>query len=156
MNQKFFVPLHSEWCMSFLDIKNWHGLSSRQHLSTNSIGLWNKKGMTMFKRTIMIWLAVTIIVMFVLPFVVARFASEDSGMVLCMMLFFIVNPIYSAILGYRCSKDIKEMWSLPLVAAVAFLAGTWIFFDIHELCFFAYAGAYLAIGWTVMFISKHL
>ena len=53
------------------------------------------------KRAIIIWLAIIILVMFTLPFAVARLASECSGMALCMMLFFIVNPIYSAILGYR-------------------------------------------------------
>lgn len=108
------------------------------------------------KRTIIIWLSVTIIVMFALPFAVAGLASECSGMALCMMLFFIVNPIYSAILGYRCGKDIKKMWNLPLVSALAFLAGTWIFFDIHELWFIVYATVYLAIGWIAMAISKHI
>lgn len=108
------------------------------------------------KRTIIIWLSVTIIVMFALPFAVAGLASECSGMALCMMLFFIVNPIYSAILGYRCGKDIKKMWNLPLVSALAFLAGTWIFFDIQELWFIVYATVYLAIGWTAMAISKHI
>lgn len=108
------------------------------------------------KRTIIIWLSVTIIVMFALPFAVAGLASECSRMALCMMLFFIVNPIYSAILGYRCGKDIKKVWNLPLVSALAFLAGTWIFFDIHELWFIVYATVYLAIGWTAMAISKHI
>ena len=108
------------------------------------------------KRAIIIWLAITILVMFTLPFAVARLASECSGMALCMMLFLIVNPVYSAILGYRCGKDIKKMWNLPLVSAVAFLAGTWIFFDIHELWFVVYATVYLAIGWIAMAISKSL
>ena len=66
------------------------------------------------KRAIIIWLAIIILVMFTLPFAVARLASECSGMALCMMLFLIVNPVYSAILGYRCGKDIKKMWNLPL------------------------------------------
>lgn len=108
------------------------------------------------KRAIIIWLAITILVMLALPFAVARLASECSGMALCMMLFLIVNPIYSAILGYRCGKDIKKMWNLPLVSAVAFLAGIWIFFDIHELWFVVYATVYLAIGWIAMAISKYL
>ncbi|MCR6509670.1 hypothetical protein M1B78_16310 [Bacteroides sp. KH569_7] len=108
------------------------------------------------KRAIIIWLAITILVMLALPFAVARLTSECSGMALCMMLFLIVNPIYSAILGYRCGRDIKKMWNLPLVSAVAFLAGTWIFFDIHELWFVVYAIVYLAIGWIAMAISKYL
>ena len=107
-------------------------------------------------RTIFIWLAVTIVVMFALPFAIARLASECSGMALCMILFFIINPIYSAILGYRCGKNVRIMWNLPLVSAVAFLAGTWIFFDIHELWFIVYAIVYLAISWTAMAISKYI
>lgn len=41
------------------------------------------------------WLVATVAVMFALPFAVARFASECSGMALCMMLFFIVLYIPS-------------------------------------------------------------
>lgn len=101
------------------------------------------------RKIIFLWIT-SLIVMFLLPFAVARFASECSGMVLCMWLFFIVNPIYSAILGCRCGKDIKRMWILPLVSAVLFLAGTWIFFDITEPWFLVYAAIYLAIGWGAM------
>ncbi len=107
-------------------------------------------------KTVTVWLAITIAVMFLLPFAVARLASECSGMALCMILFFVINPIYSAILGYRCGKDVRRMWNLPLVSAIAFLAGTWIFFDIRELWFMAYAGIYLAVGYIAMFISKYL
>lgn len=102
------------------------------------------------------WLAITIAVMLLLPFAVVRLASECSGMALCMILFFIINPLYSAILGYRCGKDVRRMWNLPLVSAIAFLAGTWIFFDIHELWFIAYAVVYLIIGYVALFISKYL
>ena len=108
------------------------------------------------KRTLMIWLAVSILVMFILPFAIARLASECSGMALCMILFFIVNPIYSAILGYGCGKDIRRMWNLPLVSAIAFLAGTWLFFDIKEVWFLIYAAIYLTLGWIAMFVRKYL
>lgn len=103
-----------------------------------------------------IWIAITVAVMFALPFAVARLASECSGMALCMLLFFIVNPIYSAILGYRCSKDIRSRWYLPLISSTAFLAGTWLFFDIKELWFIVYASVYLCIGWITMGIGSYL
>ena len=108
------------------------------------------------RKVIMIWIAVTIAVMFAMPFDVARLASECSGMALCMLLFLIVNPVYSAVLGYSCGKDIRRMWNLPLVSSVAFLAGTWLFFDIREVWFIIYATVYLIIGWTVMGISRYL
>lgn len=103
-----------------------------------------------------LWIAVTVAVMFVFPFAVARLASEYSGMALCMILFFIVNPIYSAILGFRCGSNIRQMWNLPLVSSIAFLAGTWLFFDIKEVWFIIYASTYLIIGWTAMGISRYL
>lgn len=103
-----------------------------------------------------IWIAITVAVMFALPFAVARLASECSGMALCMLLFFIVNPIYSAILGYRCSKDIRSRWYLPLISSTAFLAGTWLFFDIKEVWFIVYASVYLCIGWITMGIGSYL
>lgn len=108
------------------------------------------------RRVIMMWLAVTVAVMFALPFCVARLASECSGMALCMLLFFIVNPLYSAILGYRCGCNVRQMWNLPLVSSIAFLAGTWLFFDIREVWFIIYATVYLIIGWMAMGISRYL
>lgn len=102
------------------------------------------------------WLCATIIVMFMLPFVVARLASECSGMVLCMILFLVVNPVYSIMLGAVCGKDVRQMWNLPLVSSVGFLAGTWLFFDIREIWFLIYAAIYLALGWTAMFVSKYV
>ena len=108
------------------------------------------------RQMVILWLTITAMVMFALPFVVARFASECSGMALCMILFFIVNPIYSAILGFRCGRNIRQMWNLPLVSSVAFLAGTWLFFDIKEVWFIIYASVYLIIGLGAMGISKYM
>lgn len=102
------------------------------------------------------WLCATIVVMFVLPFAIARFASECNGMALCMILFLIVNPVYSAILGFNCGRNIRQMWNFPFVSSIAFIAGTWLFFDIKEMWFIIYAATYLALGWIAMFINKYL
>ncbi|MDE5986409.1 MAG: hypothetical protein K2H16_03905 [Prevotella sp.] len=104
-------------------------------------------------KVTIIWIAVTITMMFALPFCVAQFAPADAGMALCMILFLIVNPIYSAILGYRCGRNIHQMWYLPLASSIAFLAGTWLFFDIREVWFIIYAAAYLIIGCIAMGIN---
>ncbi|QJE31144.1 hypothetical protein HHO38_17910 [Parabacteroides distasonis] len=93
--------------------------------------------------------------MVVLPFAVARLASECSGMALCMMLFFIINPVYSVILGLNCGRNIRRMWSFPLISSITFLAGTWLFFDIREVWFLVYAAIYLLLGWIAMFIRKY-
>ena len=53
-------------------------------------------------------------------------------------------------------RNIRQMWNLPLVSSIAFLVGTWLFFDIKEVWFIIYAAVYLIIGWTAMGISKYL
>lgn len=105
---------------------------------------------------IITWITITGVMMFALPFCVARFAPVDAGMALCMILFFIANPIYFAVLGFHCGRNVRQMWNLPLVSSVAFLAGTWLFLDIKEMGFIIYASVYLIIGWTAMGISKYL
>ncbi|MCM1109294.1 MAG: hypothetical protein NC388_09670 [Clostridium sp.] len=102
------------------------------------------------------WIGVTFAVMFILPFAVAKLASECSGMALCLILFFVINPIYSIIIGSVAGHNIKKLWSLPLIPSVAFLAGAWLFFDIHELWFIAYATVYLCLGVVAMLITNHI
>lgn len=108
------------------------------------------------RKVIISWSAATLAVMLVLPFGVARLATANSGMALCMIVFFIVNPVYSAILGFRCGRNIRQMWHLPVLSSVAFLAGTWLFFDIKELLFIVYASVYLILGCIAMGISNYL
>lgn len=108
------------------------------------------------RRVIKKWIVVTVAVMFALPFCVARYVPADAGMASCMILFFIVNPVYSAILGFQCGRNLHQMWNLPLASSVAFLAGTWLFFDIKEVWFVICASVYLIVGWTAMGISKYL
>jgi len=107
-------------------------------------------------RGLIRWIGITVAVMFILPFAVAKLASECAGMALCMILFLVINPIYSIILGIVAGWYIKALWNLPLISSVAFLAGAWLFFDIHELWFMAYAAVYLCIGIIAMLITNYI
>lgn len=64
--------------------------------------------------------------------------------------------LYVLLPDFASHEDVGRMWELPLVSAMAFLAGAWIFFDIHELWFIAYAIVYLIIGWIAMAIGNYL
>ena len=107
-------------------------------------------------NTIFVWLCVSIAVMFLLPFGVARCASECAGMALCMLLFFVVNPAYSIVLGLRCGRDFRRMWYMPLVSSVAFLVGSWVFFDIREPWFVVYAAVYFLLCIVAAAISARM
>ncbi len=102
------------------------------------------------KQKVMIWLAVTLTVMLVFPWLAVTFVKGDAGMAVCFLLFFAVNPIYAIAGGVFAGKDIRRLWSMPAVAAVLFLSGTWIFFDMGEGAFVMYAAVYFVIGAVAM------
>ena len=105
------------------------------------------------KKNIILWLAVSAAIMLALPWLAVTLVKGDAGMAACFVLFFAVNPIYSVILGVFAGKDVKHLWSLPVISAVLFLIGTWIFFDMGEMAFVLYAVVYLVLGIVTMLIS---
>ena len=84
------------------------------------------------KKNIIFWLAVSALIMLVLPWLAVTFIKSDAGMAVCFLLFFVINPIYSLIVGAFAGRDIKHRWGLPVVPTALFLVGTWIFFDAGE------------------------
>ena len=74
-------------------------------------------------------------------------------MAVCLLLFIAINPIYSVVIGIFVGKDVKHLWSLPVISAMLFLIGTWIFFDMGEMAFVLYAVVYLVLGIVTMLIS---
>lgn len=74
-------------------------------------------------------------------------------MAVCFILFYAVNPMYSIIMGIEAGKNVRSMWSLPIISSVLFLLGTWVFFDISEITFILYAGIYLVIGLAALILS---
>ena len=105
------------------------------------------------KKNFILWLVISAVVMLALPWIVVTFVKGDAGMAVCLILFFAINPIYSVAIGVFAGKDVKHLWSLPIVSAALFLIGTWIFFDIGEMAFVLYAVVYLALGIVTMLIS---
>ena len=103
------------------------------------------------KKNIILWLAVSAVVMLALPWLAVTLVKGDAGMAVCFLLFFALNPLYSVIFGVFAGKDMKHLWSLPIVSAA--LIGTWIFFDMGEMAFILYAVVYLVLGIVAMLIS---
>ena len=108
------------------------------------------------KKNIILWLAVSAVVMLAFPWLTVIFVKGDAGMAVCFLLFFAVNPLYSVIIGAFAGKDIRHLWSLPVISAALFLIGTWIFFDMGETAFILYAAVYLIIGIMAMLISMFI
>ena len=99
------------------------------------------------------WVILSFIVLFILPLLAAKFAGS-SGMALCYIMFFAVNPIFFITEGIASGKEIRKHWFMPLVSAVIYLISMWVVFDMGEDAFLLYAGTYFAIGTIVMFITS--
>lgn len=99
------------------------------------------------------WVVLSAVFLFIPPFLTARFAGT-SGMALCFVMFYAVNPIFFAAEGIACGKNIKKHWFLPLVSALIYLFSMWLMFDAGETDFILYAGIYLSIGTVMMLIAS--
>ncbi len=108
------------------------------------------------KQNIIFWSVSSVAVMLALPWLAVTFVKGDAGMAACFLLFFAVNPVYSVIIGAYAGKDIRHLWSLPVISAALFLTGTWIFFDMGETAFILYTAVYLALGIAAMLISMFI
>ena len=105
------------------------------------------------KKNIIFWLAASVAVMLALPWLAVTFVTGDAAMVVCFLLFFAVNPVYSVAIGAVAGKNIRHLWSLPVISAAMSLIGAWIFFEMGEMAFILYAAVYLALGIAAMLIS---
>lgn len=100
------------------------------------------------------WLAGSAAVMLLLPWAAVTFVNSNAGMTVTLLLFFVINPIYVMIAGVFAGRNIKGLWSIPVIAAILFLLGAWIFFDMGEGAFAIYAVVYLIMGVVSMFLSS--
>lgn len=84
------------------------------------------------------------------------FVKGDGGMAICFVLFFALNPIYAICVGAAAGRDGRKLWALPVITALLFLIGTWLFFDWGEKAFVLYALIYLFLGIAAMLISMFI
>lgn len=99
-------------------------------------------------------IAVLLLVMLVFPLLVINFAEARDALGWVIILFLGVNPITSIILGILAGTDIRKLWWIPLVVAIAFPLLYWLVLKTVILELFVYSGMYLVVGIIVMFITK--
>ncbi len=99
-----------------------------------------------------IYLGVLFVFMFLVPWAVVQYMA-DAAMPVCFMLFYMVNPMLSAIVGAYSGVNIKTAWFYPMLLAIAFLGGVWISFETTEPMFAVYSVTYIIIGYLVTLIA---
>lgn len=75
------------------------------------------------------------------------------GWLYALFFFYALNPLYVIVSSIYAGNNIKELWMLPLIIALLFLSGTWMFFDPGEIAFVFYAVVYFVLGMLSMLIS---
>lgn len=111
-----------------------------QNVDQNMLQFFERKSVKSFDKMLEL--------MLLLPCLVSVFVKAEAGMAVSLILFFIVYPIYSAYLGVISGKNKDSMWYMPLVNALLFLIGQWLFIIQginYDIIF--YAVAYLVIGY---------
>ncbi len=92
------------------------------------------------------------------PALLAVLFAGTNGMAICFILFFAVNPVFFAVLGYFCSLAFRTRWYLPLIAATVYVLSMIVLFDPTESAWYIYAGLYLfislAVGVTAAVVKK--
>lgn len=101
----------------------------------------------------LLWTAVSIAVMLILPWLTVTFVKSDGAMAACCALFFGINPVYSLFSGIFAGKNISCLFGLPVFSAALFLLGTSFFSNVHKTAFLTYAVVYLLIGTCAMLVS---
>ena len=106
--------------------------------------------MNRIKRLIVI-LAILVTAMLIIPLVAVNTVKADAGMLVAMMLFFLVYPAFSIVIGIIAGKDIKFFWFTPLLIAGLF----WAFSSLtYETAFpIVYSAIYLAVSAVSMLIT---
>ncbi len=102
------------------------------------------------------WPLSAALVMIGLPWLAVTFMKGDAGMAVCFLLFFALDPVFSLLCGAFAGRKISKRWYLPLLPAVFFLAGCWLFFARDEKLFLLYAAVYLGLGVLAMLCSALL
>ncbi len=98
----------------------------------------------MKKRSIII-LIISVFVMVLLPFLAVRLVPSDAGLSVVLLLFFVVNPLYSAVIGVIAGIKGKWEWLWVIVLPLIFTAGTFGVFGDFVLDFLFYTALYTAV-----------
>ncbi len=109
--------------------------------------------MKMPKRLITI-IAIIVGTMLIIPLITVHTVKAEAGMLVTIILFFIVNPIVSVVIGMLAGREIKLFWFSPILVAGLF----WLFSSFtYETAFpIIYSAAYFVLCTIVMLITHFI
>ena len=95
----------------------------------------------------------TILLVFGIPLTAVLFAT-DAGMAICILSFYLVNPIVSVCIGVFAGYDINKRWYATFSPAIIFIITVWSLFTLSEPIFLYYSVVYLVFSIITMLITS--
>ncbi len=95
----------------------------------------------------------TIVLICGCPFILSRMVNGQDGMALLFILLFMVNPIYSIMVGIAAGKDLFNCLYYPFIVAIVFVVGYMLIFDSYDKAFYIYGGVYFILSSLSMMIT---
>ncbi len=104
-------------------------------------------------KRLILCLSIILIFGLLLPVYVELFETPAGKEAWYFTMFLTINPIISALLGFLSGLDIKKLWFIPLLNAIAFPILFWISVLEADLDMFSYLVIYLPVGLCSMAIT---
>lgn len=97
-------------------------------------------------RMFLSYLLITGVIMLAIPWIIGVAAPPEASFAFVLLLLFVADPIWSAVLGIISGTDGHRLWPLPIVNAGLFVLGISLSTQSVSEDFWVYALVYLAIG----------
>ncbi len=109
--------------------------------------------MNKLKRGILI-LALILTAMLILPVITVHTVRAEAGMLVTLLLFFVVHPVVSVVVGILAGKEIKFFWASPIAVAGLFwifscLAYQPAFPAVYSVAYFAICTVSMVLTWAI-------
>ncbi len=90
-------------------------------------------------------LAANMLILLLLPALVISISPSDAGMMVCITLFFMVDPAFCIAAGIFAGRDLRNRWFTALFPPVTFLISARLIFGADASDISVYAVIYAAI-----------
>lgn len=90
-------------------------------------------------------LAANALILLILPALIISISPSDAGMMVCITLFFMVDPSFCIAAGIFAGRDLRNRWFTALFPPVTFLISARLIFGADASDFSVYAVIYAAI-----------
>ena len=99
------------------------------------------------RKKICLWLTLCLLLLLGGPALTRYGVYHQNAMMGCFFQLMLVNPLVMIATGLFTAKAFRQLWFLPLVAILLFLAGAWLFYAPGSRDFLWYTAAYLILSY---------